>query len=188
MTTSTRTYPKERSWHDEKLPSNNHPQFSSHVCRLRFTRLPGTGPTPWEFEVYPYATTQRGMVELETDNAVAARGHSEGGDGTAKGTFPSQGMWYNAYEFTYGLTDRIEAAAYLSMAEPSGHALQWAGEKFRLRGRLFDEDALPFDLGWYAELEWHKTPQFDDASRELELRPILREGRRSVLDHGESEV
>jgi hypothetical protein len=82
-------------------------------------------------------------------------------------------MWYNAYEFTYGLTDRIEAAAYLTMAEPSSRAFQWAGEKFRLRGRLFDEDVLPVNLGWYAELEWHRTPQFDDASREFELRPII---------------
>jgi hypothetical protein len=128
---------------------------------------------PWEFEVYPYATTPRGMVEIETDNAVVTRGHGDGGDGTAQGTFPSQGMWYNAYEFTYGLTDRIEAAAYLTMAEPSGRAYQWAGEKLRLRGRLFDEDVLPVNLGWYAEVEWHKTPQFDDASREIELRPIL---------------
>ena len=128
---------------------------------------------PWEFEVYPYATTPRGMGELETTNAVVIRGHDEGGDGTAKGTFPSQAMWYNAFELTYGLTDRIEAAAYLTLARPGDHALQWAGEKFRLRGRLFDEDVLPVNLGWYVELECHKTPQFDDASRELELRPIL---------------
>jgi hypothetical protein len=128
---------------------------------------------PWEFEVYPYATTPRGMAELETDNAAVARGHSAGGDGTAKGTFPSQGIWYNTYEVTYGLTDRIETAAYLTMARPSGYAFQRSGEKIRLRGRLFDEDVLPVDLGWYVEMEWHKTPQFDDASRELELRPII---------------
>jgi len=128
---------------------------------------------PWEFEVYPYATTPRGMGELETTNAVVAKGHDEGGEGTAKGTFPSQGIWYNAYEFTYGFTDRIEAAAYLTMARPSGHAFERAGEKFRLRGRLFDQDVLPVNLGWYAELECHRTPQFDDASRELELRTII---------------
>jgi hypothetical protein len=138
---------------------------------------------PWEFEVYPYATTQRGMLELETDNAVVTRGHDTGGDGTAEGTFPSQGMWYNAYEVTYGLTDRIEVAAYLTMAEPSGRPYQWAGDKLRLRGRLFDEDVLPVNLGWYAEMEWHKTPDFDDASKEFELRPIAEKdvGAFSVL-------
>jgi hypothetical protein len=128
---------------------------------------------PWEFEIYPYSTMSRGMIELETDNAVIANGHSQAPNGTARGTFRSQGMWYNSYELTYGLTDRIEAAAYLSLAQPSGHGFWWAGDKIRLRGRLFDEETLPVNLGWYAELEWHKTPQFDDADLELELKPIV---------------
>jgi hypothetical protein len=138
---------------------------------------------PWEFEVYPYATEPRGMIELETDNAVVANGHSEGGNGTAVGTFRSQGMWYNGNELTYGLTDRIEAAAYLNFAQPSGHGFWWAGDKFRLRGKLFDEDTLPVNLGWYVELEWHKTPQFDDADLELELKPIIEKdfGRLSLV-------
>jgi len=128
---------------------------------------------PWEFEVYPYSTTQRGMVELETDNAVVAEGHAAGGEGTAAGAVRSQGMWFNAYELTYGLTDRIEAALYVDLARPDGSGLQWAGDKLRLRGRLFDQGSLPVDLGWYLELEWHKVPQFDDAQRELEFRPII---------------
>jgi hypothetical protein len=92
-------------------------------------------------------------------------------------------MWNNSYELTYGLTDRIEAAVYLNLVKPGGHGLQWAGDKFRLRGRLFEQGALPVDLGWYLELEWHKAPQFDDAVRELEFRPILEKdiGRLSVL-------
>jgi hypothetical protein len=128
---------------------------------------------PWEFEVYPYATEPRGMLEVESDNAAVPNGHSRGGEGTAAGTFRSQGMWYNGNELTYGLTDRIEAAAYLDFAMPSGHGFWYAGSKFRLRGRLFDPGVLPVDLGWYAELEWHKTPQFDDADLELELKPII---------------
>ena len=138
---------------------------------------------PWEFEVYPYATEQRGVIELETDNTVIPNGHADGGSGTAKGTYPSQGRWYNAYELTYGLSDRIEAAAYLSMSWVNGHGYWWAGDKLRLRGRLFDEDTLPINLGWYAELEWHKTPQFDDADLELELKPIIEKdfGRFSLM-------
>jgi hypothetical protein len=138
---------------------------------------------PWEFEVYPYATEGRGVIELETDNAVVPNGHSQGGNGTAAGTFRSQGMWYNGNELTYGLTDRIEAAAYLDFAQPAGHGFWWAGDKVRLRGRLFDEDVLPVNLGWYVELEWHKTPQFDDADLELELKPIIEKdfGRLSLI-------
>jgi len=149
---------------------------------LLFPHLAAAQVDPWEFEVYPYATEQRGVAELEVDNAVVANGHSQGPDGTAAGTFPSQGIWYNQYELTYGLTDRIEAAAYLNMAQPSGHGYWYAGSKYRLRGRLFDEGTLPVDLGWYLELEWHKTPQFDDNELELELRPIIEKdiGRFSI--------
>jgi len=140
---------------------------------LAFTSRAHAQVDPWELEVYPYATEGPGVIELETDNAVVANGHSDGGEGTSKGQFRSQGMWYNQYELTYGLTDRIEAALYLTMAQPSGHGYWYAGSKYRIRGRLFDEETLPVNLGWYLELEWHQTPQFDDAELELELRPII---------------
>src|SRR5215471_6424634 len=138
---------------------------------------------PWEFEVLPYTTEQRGRIELETNNAVVANGHSRGGNGTAAGTFRSQGMWYNADELTYGLTDRIEAAAYLTFAQPAGHGFWWAGNKVHLRGMLFKHARRPLDLGWYAALEWHKTPQFDNANLILELKPIIERdlGRLSLV-------
>lgn len=128
---------------------------------------------PWEFETYPYATLPRGMGEIESTNAVVTRGSTEPGQGTSGGTFPSDKLWYNASEFTYGLSDRIEAAAYVTLAQPNGHSLQWSGNKFRLRGRLLDEGAWPVNVGWYVELETHRVPQFDDAQRELEIRPIV---------------
>jgi hypothetical protein len=136
---------------------------------------------PYEFEVYPYATLSRGMIEIETDNAVVANGHGTPGVGLGA-AYKSQGTWFSGEEVTYGLTDRIEAAAYVTFAQPSGHGFWWAGDKFRLRGRLFDEGVLPVDIGWYTELEWHKTPQFDDADLELELKPIFEKdfGRFSV--------
>ena len=139
---------------------------------------------PYEFEVYPYATEPRGMIEVESDNAVVANGHGHAGTGTNDaGTYPSQGMWYTGEALTYGLTDRIEAAAYVTFAQPSGHGFWWAGDKLRLRGRFFDEETLPVNLGWYAELEWHKTPQFDNADLEFELKPIVEKdfGRLSVI-------
>jgi hypothetical protein len=137
---------------------------------------------PYEFEVYPYATLSRGMIEIETDNAVVATGHDQPDNGLGF-AYPSQGTWFSGEEFTYGLTDRIEAAAYVTFSQPSGHGFWWAGDKFRLRGRLFDEGVLPVDLGWYTELEWHKTTQFDDADLELELKPIIEKdlGRFSVI-------
>lgn len=128
---------------------------------------------PWEFETYPYQTTPRGMLEFEVTNAYVASGHTDPGEGTSGGLYASRHQWFNAYELTYGLTDRIEAAVYLTADQPADGSFQRAGHKLRLRGRLFDQGVLPVDIGWYAELEWHKSPQFDDAPRELELRPIL---------------
>ena len=128
---------------------------------------------PWEFEVYPVQTLGKGVLEIESLNSVVADGHSEGGEGTSAGTFKSQGMWRTSLELTYGLTDKIEAAAYLNLAKPDGQFLQYAGSKFRLRGMFFDPGEYFIDLGWYVEMEVHKTPQFDDAKLELEVRPII---------------
>ena len=140
---------------------------------LAFPGLSAAQLDPWEFEVYPYRTLGRGTAELESLNSVVAKGRRSGDSGTSSGTLPSQSMWRTAFELTYGLTDRIETAAYLNLAKPSGHGLQYAGAKFRLRGSLFDQGQLPLDLGWYIELESHRVPEFDDQKLELELRPII---------------
>jgi hypothetical protein len=137
---------------------------------------PGCGAAqvdPWEFEVYPYRTLGRGVLELEWLNSVVANGFTQGDKGTSGGTLPSQSMWRTALEATYGLSDRIEAAAYVNLAKPNGRDLQYAGSKFRVRGSLFDQGQLPIDLGWYIELGYNRVPQFDDQKLELELRPIF---------------
>ena len=128
---------------------------------------------PFEFEVYPSQTVGKGVVELESLNSFVPDGHSEGDAGTSSGTFPSQDMYRTAIEVTYGLTDKIEFAAYLNLARPNAASLQYAGSKYRLRGSLFEQGELPVDLGWYVELEWNKTPQFDDEDLELELKAII---------------
>jgi len=128
---------------------------------------------PFEFEVYPYQTVGKGVMELESLNSFVADGHSEGDEGTSSGDFPSNHMYRTALEVTYGLTDKIEAAAYLNLAHPNGASLQYAGSKYRLRGSLFEQGQFPVDLGWYIELEWNKTQQFDDSELEFELKPII---------------
>jgi hypothetical protein len=138
---------------------------------------------PFEFEVYPYQTVGKGMVELESLNSFVPNGHNHGGDGTSAGTFPSQDMYRAAFELTYGITDRIDGAVYLNLAHPNAESFQYAGSKFRVRGSLFEQGELPVDLGWYAELEWHRTPQFDDNQIELELKPIIeRDFRKFEID------
>ena len=133
----------------------------------------GAQVDPFEFEVYPYQTLGPGMIEIESLNSFVANGHSTGDNGTSSGTVPSQAMYRSAFELTYGLTQKIEAAAYLNLARPNAGSFQYAGSKYRLRGRLFEQGQLPVDLGWYAELEWSKVSQFDDNELEIELRPII---------------
>ncbi|MFI5323753.1 MAG: hypothetical protein ACHQ6U_09535 [Thermodesulfobacteriota bacterium] len=127
----------------------------------------------WEFEVYPYMTEGPGSLEFELLNGFVAKGHNQPGEGISSGIYPSQSMLLNSLEITYGLTDHIEAAVYLDLALPEDQSYQYTGSKYRLRGRLFEKGELPIDLGWYAELEWHRTPQFDDNKLEFELRPIM---------------
>lgn len=128
---------------------------------------------PFEFEVYPYQTVGRGVAEIESLNSYVPKGHTEGDSGLSSGTLPSDLMYRTALEFTYGLTDEIEAAAYVNLAKPNSEPFRYAGSKFRVRGSLFEQGELPVDLGWYLELEWHKTPQFDDTELELEFKPIV---------------
>ena len=84
------------------------------VCCLSRAEVAYGQIDPWEFEVYPYATEGRGVVEIETTNAVVANGHSSAPNGTAKGTYPSQGMWYNAYEFTSDGTPNLSGTRHHS--------------------------------------------------------------------------
>jgi hypothetical protein len=128
---------------------------------------------PFEFEVYPAQTLGAGKVELESLNSFIPSGHSKGEDGTSAGDYASDLMYRTSFELTYGLTDKLEAAAYLNLAHPNGASFQYAGSKYRLRGSLFEQGELPVDLGWYVELEWHRIHQFDGNQLELELRPII---------------
>lgn len=128
---------------------------------------------PFEFEVYPVQTLSKGVLEIESLNSFVPKGHTEGGVGTARGTYSSNLMYRTAIELSYGLTDRVEAAAYLNLARPDGAPFQYAGSKFRLRGSFFEPGEFPVDLGWYTELDWHRTPRFDDTELELEVRAII---------------
>jgi hypothetical protein len=128
---------------------------------------------PFEFEVYPYQTVGKGVAEFESLNSFVPSGHDHGDAGTSSGDFASQAMYRTAFEFSYGLSDRVEAAAYLNLAHPNGGSFQYAGSKFRLRGSLFEQGELPVDFGWYVEMEWHRTPEFDHSQLEIEFKPII---------------
>lgn len=138
---------------------------------------------PFEFEVYGYQTLGAGVVELESLNSFVPKGHDEGDVGLSRGDLPGDKMYRTALEGAYGITNKIEAAAYVNFAHPNGQSFLYAGSKYRLRGSLFEQGELPVDLGWYVELDWHKVPQFDGTELELEFKPIVQRdlGRLSII-------
>lgn len=124
----------------------------------------------FELEVYRYQTEGQGMVELESLNSFVPKGHSQP-QGEAE--FATDSIYRTSLELTYGLTDKVEATAYLDLGHANARSLEYAGSRYRLRGRLFEKGELPIDLGWYAELEWRRTPEFGDNQLEIDLRPII---------------
>src|SRR5258708_39320652 len=86
----------------------------------------GAQVDPFEFEFYPYQTVGKGVAEFESLNSFIPSGHSHGDAGTSSGDFASHAMFRTAFEFTYGLCDKVEAAAYLNLAHPNGESFQYA--------------------------------------------------------------
>ena len=129
------------------------------------------GIDPFEFQVYGYDTVGKGTLDPELLSSYIVAGH-KAGDGGSSPTYASQGMMRYALELEYGLTDKIDFAYYLNLARPDGQDLQYAGSKFRLRGRFAEEGQLPVDLGWYTEMEWWSSA-FNDDQLEAEFMTTL---------------
>ena len=148
--------------------------LSLSVCAL-FTASSYTGAyagiDPFEFQVYGYDTQGKGKIDPELLTSYIVTGHKEGDGGTSP-TYASQGMMRYAIELEYGLTDKIDFAYYLNLARPDGQDLQYAGSKFRFRGRIAEAGQLPVDLGWYSEVEWWSSA-FNDDQVEVEFMATM---------------
>jgi len=116
---------------------------------------------PFEFQIYGYQTQGKGNIDPELLSSYIVAGHKEGDGGTSP-TYASQSMMRFALEFEYGITDKVDFAYYLNLARPDAGDLQYAGSKFRFRGRFAEAGDLPVDIGWYAEVEWWSNKFNDD--------------------------
>jgi hypothetical protein len=124
----------------------------------------------FELEVYPATTEGQGLHEIETQMNYVPNGRKPTEEELEGEEFRRQGLFRQSIEYNYGLTDKIDAAAYLDLAWPNEEGPQYAGNRFRLRGGLFDKGRFPVDLGWYFEIE---VPHNEESQLELEFRPIL---------------
>jgi hypothetical protein len=126
---------------------------------------------PFEFQVYGYQTQGQGHLDPELLSSYIVAGHAQGQGGSSP-TYASQSMQRYALELEYGLTDKIDFAYYLNLAKPDAENFQYAGSKFRFRGRFAEAGELPVDLGWYSEIEWWSS-KFNDDQVEAEMMLTL---------------
>jgi len=124
----------------------------------------------FELEVYPATTEGKGLNEIETHSTFVANGRAPTEEERSGEDARRHHLFRTSLEYNYGLTDKIDVAAYVDSQWESGKAPEYAGCRFRARGAFFDKGRLPVDLGWYFEVE---VPELDDARLELEFRPIV---------------
>ena len=79
----------------------------------------------------PSPDRRQRRVRSSHSTAWSLNGHSDGRRRHLEAaTFPAGLMYRTAFELTYGLTDKLEAAAYLNLAQPDGASFQYAGSKY----------------------------------------------------------
>jgi hypothetical protein len=123
----------------------------------------------FELEAYPATTEGRGLHEIENTTTYVANGRNPTEEEVTGEEPRRHHLFRTSLEYNYGLTDKIDIAAYLDLDKPNGKDLEYAGSRFRARGALWDKGRFPVDLGWYFEAE---VPNQGEADLELEFRPI----------------
>ena len=122
--------------------------------------LPAHALNFFELEVYPATTEGKGVHEVENITTFVANGVDA----------ERHRLLRSSFEYNYGLTDKIDVAAYVDVEKPNGGDVEYAGSRFRARGALWDKGRFPLDLGWYLEAE---VPHNQESDLELEFRPIV---------------
>jgi len=124
----------------------------------------------FELEVYPATTEGQGLHEVESLTTLVANGRRPNEE-EVEGEEPRRHrLLRTTVEYNYGLTDKIDVAAYTDLARENGDELEYAGSRFRARGAFFEKGRYALDLGWYLEAE---APHRGESELELEFRPIV---------------
>ena len=124
----------------------------------------------FELEVYPATTEGQGLHEAETTTTFVADGRRPADEERQGGEPRRHRLLRTSIEYNYGLTDKVDFAAYTDVERVNGDELEYAGSRVRARGGLFEKGRYPLDLGWYLEAE---MPHRGASDMELEFRPIV---------------
>lgn len=145
-----------------------HGVWLAFVCALVAT--PAHALNFFELEVYPATTEGKGLHEIESRSNWVANGRRPTDEELDGEDVRRHRLLRTSFEYNYGLTDKIDIAAYIDLQRPNGGEVEYAGARARIRGAVFDKGQYPVDLGWYFEAE---MPHGTQSDLELEFRPIL---------------
>ncbi|MFN8544299.1 MAG: hypothetical protein U0807_08830 [Candidatus Binatia bacterium] len=123
----------------------------------------------FELEVYPATTEGKGLHEIENLSTFVAKGR-DAGDPADEDEGRRHHLFRSSLEYNYGLTDKIDLAAYVDFEKPNGEDVEYAGSRVRARGALWEKGRFPVDIGWYLEAE---MPHAAESDLELEFRPLV---------------
>lgn len=122
----------------------------------------------FEIQVYEYLTVPKKRYNLEVHFNYIATGTKESRGRVA----PTDNVFHLTFELTRGLTDHVEVAGYLMLAQRPGGGLEYAGTRIRPRFRLPRSWRLPFDVSLSTEVGFPR-PSYEENSMTLEIRPII---------------
>ncbi len=114
-----------------------------------------------ELGVYPYKTAS--LHELEIENSTSASSDDQPG--------VQSRILRSAFEINYGISDRIELAAYVDYQRLPDERMQYKDFRFHARTYFYEKGELPVDFGAYIEVELPKDS--DNKDMAFELKPIL---------------
>src|SRR5438874_171168 len=80
----------------------------------------------FELEVYPATTEGKGLHEVENITSFVANGRRPDEEEAAGETPRRHRLLRTSLEYDYGLTDKIDIAAYLDLDRPNGEDLEYA--------------------------------------------------------------
>ena len=131
---------------------------------------PATALNFFELEVYPATTEGKGVHEVESTSTFVANGRRPSEEEVVGEEARRHRLLRTSLEYNFGLTDRVDLAAYVDLQRPNGQDVEYAGVRFRARGGLWEKGRYPLDLGWYLEAE---VPHGGKSDLELEFRPLV---------------
>src|SRR3954469_2878214 len=106
---------------------------------LAISAVPALAINFFELEVYPATTEGQGVHEIESLNSFVANGRRPTDEEVTGEDVRRHHLYRTSLEYSYGLTDKIDVAAYVDVDRPNGEDVEYSGVRFHARGGLWDK-------------------------------------------------